>query len=111
MLNIYPKKNSYRFLYWKNLEKVKNGQGLHRDRVLELFKKTILVLSENGLKWKYLWFFNILGKFWFSSNDPKFSQSVIFEHITSVELVSQNKPFQFACLSICIYVPPFFEND
>ena len=104
MLNIYPKNNSYRFLYWENLEKVKNGQGLHRDRVLELFKKTILVLSENGLKWKYLWFFNILGKFWFSSNDPKFSQSVIFEHITSVELVNQIKLFVSVCLFVYLYL-------
>ena len=69
-----------------------------------------LVLSENGLKWKYLQSFNILGKFWFSSNGPTFSQSVILKLsiLTLVGFVSQIKlsvsVFLFVCLSVYMFL-------
>ena len=102
-----------RLSYWENSPK---NLKWHRNRVLELFKKIMsLILSENGLKWKYLQPFNILKKVWFSSNDPTFSQSVILKLsiLTLVGPVSQIKLSVSVCLfvSLSIYVPPFFEND
>ena len=69
-----------------------------------------LVLSENGLKWKYLQSFNILAKFWFSSNGLTFSQSVILKLsiLILVGLVSQSKlsvsVFLFVCLSVYMFL-------
>ena len=59
-------------------------------------------LSENGLKWKYLQPFNIQRKFWFLSNGPTFSQSVILKlsALTLVGLVSQIK----LSVSVCLFV-------
>ena len=41
----------------------KNGQNWPKNRVFGLFKKIVsLVLSGIGIKWKFLWFINILQK-------------------------------------------------
>ena len=42
---------------------IKNGQKLYKNMVFGLFKKvTSLVLSGICVKWKFLWFINILQK-------------------------------------------------
>ena len=41
----------------------KNGQNWPKNRVFGLFKKIVsLVLSGTCIKWKFLWFINILQK-------------------------------------------------
>ena len=41
----------------------KNGQNWPKNRVFGLFKKVVsLVLSGTCIKWKFLWFINILQK-------------------------------------------------
>ena len=51
----------------------KNGQKWPKNMVFGLFKKiTSLVLSRICVKWKFLWFINILQKIWFSSYSQKF---------------------------------------
>ena len=57
--------------YWAKMNR--NGQKWPKNRVFGLFKKIIsLVLSRICVKWKFLWFINILQKIWFSSYSQKF---------------------------------------
>ena len=88
--------------------------------VLELFKKIMsLVLSENGLKWKYLRPFNIFGKLcnWENSGSQVKVQNPLNQSylsiLTSTGLVNQISlsVCWFFCLSVSLYVPPFLEID
>ena len=50
-------------IFWKKIPIWENGQKWAKNMVFGLFKKTMsLVLSEICVKWKFLWFINILRK-------------------------------------------------
>ena len=78
-----------------------------------------LGLPENGLRWKHLWPFNILGKLyvWENSGSQVITQNALSQSymsiLTSVELVNQISlsVCRFVYLSVSLYVPPFLENN
>ena len=78
-----------------------------------------LGLPENGLRWKHLWPFKILGKLyvWENSGSQVITQNVLNQSymsiLTSVELVNQISlsVCRFVYLSVSLYVPPFLENN
>ena len=57
--------------YWAKMNR--NGEKWPKNRVFGLFKKIIsLIFTRICVKWKFLWFINILQKIWFSSYSQKF---------------------------------------
>ena len=61
-------------------------------------------MPANRLKWNYLWSFNNLWKFWFSSNDWNYLNQSYLSILTSVELVSQTKLHVSVYLFVSLYL-------
>ena len=96
-----------RLSYWENSQKkfkIAQKQGFRT-----FWRNYVISFVWKWFKIKYLQSFNILGRFWFSSSGPTFSQSVILKLsiLTLVGLVSQIKLSVSVCLFVCLSVYMF----